>query len=136
MFLTLEIAPDGARQPLADVLQHVPWNQQGLIAAIAQQHDTGEVLMLAWMNSTALAETLETGRACYWSRTHKRLWRKGETSGNVQRVIGARLDCDGDAVLLMVDQSGGACHTGRRSCFYNVIEGDEVVVLGNSQVTE
>ncbi|RVU51061.1 phosphoribosyl-AMP cyclohydrolase, partial [Pseudomonas syringae pv. syringae] len=92
--------------------------------------------MLAWMNSTALAETLETGRACYWSRTHKRLWRKGETSGNVQRVIGARLDCDGDAVLLMVDQSGGACHTGRRSCFYNVIEGDEVVVLGNSQVTE
>lgn len=136
MFLTLEIAPDGARKPLADVLQHVPWNQQGLIAAIAQQHDTGEVLMLAWMNSTALAETLKTGRACYWSRTHKRLWRKGETSGNVQRVIGARLDCDGDAVLLMVDQSGGACHTGRRSCFYNVIEGDEVVVLGNSQVTE
>lgn len=136
MFLTLEIAPDGARTPLVDVLQHVPWNQQGLIAAIAQQHDTGEVLMLAWMNSAALAETLETGRACYWSRTHKRLWRKGETSGNVQRVIGARLDCDGDAVLLMIDQSGGACHTGRRSCFYNVIEGDEVVVLGNSQVDE
>ncbi|MEQ8965351.1 MAG: phosphoribosyl-AMP cyclohydrolase [Azospirillaceae bacterium] len=90
----------------------------GLIPAIAQQHDTGEVLMVAWMNRDAVAETLATGRACYWSRSRGRLWRKGETSDQVQRVMDLRVDCDGDTILLLVDQTGVACHTGRRSCFY------------------
>ena len=84
---------------------------------------TGEVLMLAWMNRDALAETLETGRVCYWSRSRRAPWRKGETSGQAQRLVEARLDCDGDAVLLLVDQTGVACHTGRRSCFYRAPRG-------------
>ncbi len=85
---------------------------------MAQQHDTGEVLMLAWMNRDAVAETLATGRVCYWSRSRGALWRKGETSGQTQRLIELRVDCDGDALLLRVDQHGVACHTGHRSCFY------------------
>ncbi|CAB4856949.1 unannotated protein [freshwater metagenome] len=89
----------------------------GLVAAIAQQHDTGEVLMLAWMNDEALALTLATGQATYWSRSRGQLWRKGETSSNTQRVLSVRLDCDGDALLLSVEQSGPACHTGNGSCF-------------------
>ncbi|TLU72485.1 phosphoribosyl-AMP cyclohydrolase [Lichenicoccus roseus] len=100
------------------VLDRVAFGPDGLIAAIAQQHDTGEVLMLAWMNADALAETLATGQACYFSRSRNRLWRKGESSGQTQRVVSVRLDCDQDAVLLLVDQTGVACHTGRRSCFY------------------
>lgn len=100
------------------ILDQVAFDGNGLIAAIAQQHDSGEVLMLAWMNREALAETLRTGQACYWSRSRQRLWRKGESSGQTQRVISLRLDCDADAVLLLVDQHGVACHTGRRSCFY------------------
>ena len=104
--------------PDASLLAAVHFDAQGLIAAVAQQHDTGEVLMLAWMNREAVEETLRTGRACYWSRSRRALWRKGETSGQVQRLVEMRLDCDGDAVLLLVDQLGVACHTGRRSCFY------------------
>lgn len=96
----------------------VAWNQDGLVPAVAQQHDTGEVLMLAWMNKEALEETLATGRVCYWSRSRRRLWRKGETSGHTQRLVEARLDCDGDTILLLVDQTGPACHTGARSCFF------------------
>ncbi|MEC7119711.1 MAG: phosphoribosyl-AMP cyclohydrolase [Pseudomonadota bacterium] len=112
-----------------DVLQQLPWNADGLIAAIAQQHDTGEVLMLAWMNQQALLETLHTQRVCYWSRSRQQLWRKGETSGHWQRLISAHLDCDGDAILLKIDQVGqAACHTGRRSCFYNQVQGERVVV--------
>ncbi len=128
MFLELERAEAGSRFPLNDVLSQIPWSPQGLIAAITLQHDSGEVLMLAWMNEEALRETLETQRACYWSRSRKGLWRKGETSGNVQHVKEIRLDCDGDALMLLVDQVGAACHTGRRSCFYNIIEGDQIVV--------
>ncbi len=94
------------------------FDANGLIPAIAQQHDTGEVLMLAWMNRAALDETLATGRVCYWSRSRQGLWRKGETSGQVQRLVELRFDCDADALLLLVDQTGVACHTGRRSCFY------------------
>jgi phosphoribosyl-AMP cyclohydrolase len=90
----------------------------GLVAAVAQQHDTGEVLMLAWMNRAAIEETLATGRVCYWSRSRQALWRKGETSGQVQRLVEMRVDCDGDSLLLLIDQTGVACHTGRRSCFY------------------
>lgn len=102
----------------AAVLAAARFDASGLVAAIAQQHDTGEVLMLAWMNAAALEETLLTGRACYFSRSRGGLWRKGETSGQVQQVRDLRVDCDGDAVLLLVEQTGVACHTGRRSCFF------------------
>jgi phosphoribosyl-AMP cyclohydrolase len=108
--------PDAAAG--AALLDAVRFDGRGLVAAVAQQHDSGEVLMLAWMNRDAVAETLATGRVCYWSRSRGALWRKGETSGQVQRLVDIRLDCDGDALLLLVDQSGVACHTGRRSCFY------------------
>lgn len=95
------------------------WNSDGLIPAIAQDSRTGEVLMMAWMNEESLALTLETKQAIYWSRSRQALWRKGESSGNVQTVVDARLDCDGDTLLLRVDQAGeGACHTGRRTCFF------------------
>jgi phosphoribosyl-AMP cyclohydrolase len=100
------------------LLDAIAFDANGLVAAVAQQHDTGEVLMLAWMNREAVAETLATGRVCYFSRSRNRLWRKGETSGQGQRLIELRLDCDGDAVLLLVDQPGVACHTGRRDCFF------------------
>ena len=129
MLSRLESAPIGASLPLSDVLPELPFDQQGLIAAIAQQFDTREILMLAWMNRAAIDETLATGFACYWSRSRKALWRKGDTSGCRQRVIETRFDCDGDAILLLVDQLGGACHTGRRSCFYNAIRGDRVEVI-------
>jgi phosphoribosyl-AMP cyclohydrolase len=89
----------------------------GLVAAIAQQYDTGEVLMLGWMNDEALHRTLTTGRCTYWSRSRQEYWAKGETSGHVQRVVSVALDCDGDALLVKVDQAGGACHTGDRTCF-------------------
>ena len=95
------------------------WPPEGLVAAIAQDAATGKVLMLAWMNREALARTVETGEAHYWSRSRGRLWRKGETSGHVQSVREVRLDCDGDAILLQVEQVGGiACHTGRARCFF------------------
>jgi len=92
-------------------------DEHGLVAAIAQQHGTGEVLMLAWMDVEALRRTLETGRATYWSRSRQEYWVKGDTSGHAQHVRSVRLDCDGDAVLLTVDQVGAACHTGDRTCF-------------------
>lgn len=97
------------------------FNADGLIAAIAQDIDTHEVLMLAWMNEAALRATLETGRATYWSRSRGKIWIKGETSGHTQDVVEIRIDCDQDAVLMKVRQTGGACHTGRRSCFYRKI---------------
>jgi phosphoribosyl-AMP cyclohydrolase len=96
------------------------FDADGLIAAIAQDADTGEVLMLAWMNAEALQQTIDTGRAVYWSRSRSVLWRKGDTSGHEQHVAEIRVDCDQDAVLLKVRQTGGACHTGRRSCFYRI----------------
>jgi len=100
-----------------DIAARLKRTQDGLVAAVAQQHDTGEVLMVAWMNDDALEQTLTTGRAVYWSRSRQELWRKGDTSGNVQRVVSVSLDCDGDAVLVRVDQQGPACHTGTRTCF-------------------
>jgi phosphoribosyl-AMP cyclohydrolase len=92
-------------------------DQQGLVAAVAQQWDTGEVLMVGWMDDEALHRTLTTGRVTYWSRSRRQYWRKGDTSGHVQLVKEVRLDCDGDALLVKVDQQGPACHTGERSCF-------------------
>ncbi len=105
------------------------FDDRGLIPAIAQQHDSGEVLMMAWMDAAAIAETLATGRACYFSRSRGRLWRKGETSGQVQRLVELRIDCDGDTILLLVDQVGVACHTGRRSCFYRAARDDQWVEI-------
>ncbi len=102
----------------------VSFDADGLVPAIAQQHDSGEILMMAWMNRAALAETVATGRVCYWSRARQALWRKGETSGQVQRLVQLRLDCDGDTILLRVDQTGVACHTGRRSCFFRGLAED------------
>nr|WP_310452054.1 phosphoribosyl-AMP cyclohydrolase [Sulfuritalea sp.] len=104
-------------------LDEVSWDAQGLVPAIAQDAVTGEVLMFAWMNRQALALTAETGHAVYWSRSRGRLWHKGEESGHTQRVLELRVDCDKDVVLLKIEQSGGiACHTGRRSCFFNRLE--------------
>ena len=118
----------GQALPLSQVLDGLPWNADGLIPAIAQQFDSGEVLMMAWMNRAALEETLQRGRVCYFSRSRQQLWRKGESSGQVQQLKELRLDCDGDTILLRVDQTGPACHTGRRDCFYNKVDGDRVVV--------
>lgn len=132
-WLELEQAGLGDSRPLAEVLDAIPWNGDGLIAAIAQQQGSGEVLMLAWMNRAALEETLASGQVCYWSRSRRQLWRKGETSGHRQRLIEARLDCDGDAVLLLVEQQGPACHTGRPNCFYNAIRDGRMSVISVPQ---
>jgi phosphoribosyl-AMP cyclohydrolase len=108
-------------------LAAISFNADGLVPAIAQQFDTGEVLMMAWMNREAVAETLATGRVCYWSRSRKGLWRKGETSGQQQRLKEFLIDCDGDTILLKVDQDGVACHTGRRTCFYTAARPEGLV---------
>jgi phosphoribosyl-AMP cyclohydrolase len=109
-------------------IEKVKWNADGLVPVIAQDAGTGRVLMLAWMNREALALTASSGQAVYWSRSRKRLWKKGEESGHVQKVRELRLDCDEDALLLQVEQVGGiACHTGRQSCFYRKLEGEEWV---------
>lgn len=108
---------------MTDWLDEVPWNEQGLIPVVTQEFTTGRVLTLAWMNRDALAETAKSGEAVYWSRSRKKLWRKGEESGHTQKVRELRLDCDADAILLRVDQAGGiACHTGRESCFFRKLE--------------
>ena len=111
------------------VLAEIKFDADGLIPAIAQQHDTGEVLMVAWMNREAVRVTLDEGRACYWSRSRKALWRKGETSGQTQTLKEFRLDCDGDTVLLLVEQQGVACHTGRRNCFFRAWRDSEWVEI-------
>ena len=118
----------------ASLLDQVAFDAAGLVAAIAQQHNTGEVRMLAWMNREALVETLETGRVCYFSRRRNRVWRKGESSGQVQKLVELRLDCDGDAVLLMVEQTGVACHTGRRSCFFRAVRDGELVSIAAPEI--
>jgi len=113
---------------LSEVLDNLPYNDDGLVPAIAQQHDTGEVVMKAWMNRESIDETLLKQRVCYWSRSRQKLWRKGESSGQVQELKDMRFDCDGDTILLLVDQTGPACHTGRKSCFYNLVRDDKVTV--------
>lgn len=113
---------------LAEALDSLKYNTDGLIPAIAQQYDSNEVLMMAWMNRASIEETLQTGRVCYWSRSRNKFWRKGESSGQVQTLKEFRYDCDADTLLLRVDQIGPACHTGRRSCFYNKVEGDQVII--------
>jgi phosphoribosyl-AMP cyclohydrolase len=113
------------RQPTSFDPASLKFNDQGLIPAIAQSHGSGEVLMMAWMNAASIAETLASGRVTYWSRSRARFWRKGETSGHIQHLVEMRLDCDRDCLLLLVEQTGPACHTNRRSCFYTAIRATE-----------
>ncbi len=117
----------GALEPT--LLDEIKFDADGLVPAIAQQFDSGEVLMMAWMNADSIAETLRSGRVCYWSRSRRSLWRKGETSGQVQALKEFRLDCDGDTILLHVDQTGVACHTGRRNCFYRAVREGGLVTI-------
>jgi phosphoribosyl-AMP cyclohydrolase len=105
------------------------WDDRGLIPAIVQQHDTGEVLMVAWMNEESLAKTLETSETWFWSRSRSELWHKGATSGNTQRVTEVRFDCDADTLLVLVDAAGPACHTGEKTCFFRVLGRDDVTTL-------
>ncbi|MBW0157200.1 phosphoribosyl-AMP cyclohydrolase [Sedimentimonas flavescens] len=106
------------------------YDANGLIPAIAQDHKTGEVLMMAWMNAESLSRTLETGQVTYWSRSRQSFWAKGESSGHVQKLVELRVDCDRDCLLMLVDQIGPACHTNRRSCFYTAVRsGEEVEIL-------
>lgn len=116
------------------VLAAIRFDADGLVPAIAQQHDSGEVLMMAWMNESAVRETLATGRVCYWSRSRARPWRKGEESGQVQHLVDLRVDCDGDTLLLLVDQVGVACHTGRRTCFYRAPRGATLELIEDVRV--
>jgi len=112
------------------ILENVKFNEQGLVPAIAQDAESGEVLMMAWMNRESLLATLERKVAVYWSRSRGKLWVKGESSGHMQDIVDVRLDCDGDTILLSVRQKGGACHTGFRSCFYRKAEGGEWIEDG------
>ncbi len=112
-----------------ELIDAIAFDADGLVPAIAQQHDTGEVLMMAWMNRAAVEETVATGRVCYWSRSRGTLWRKGERSGQAQSLVELRVDCDGDTLLMRVDQTGVACHTGRRSCFYRALADGRLVTL-------
>ena len=130
-FTQLETLAQGDSIERSQVLEQLQFNDQGLIPAIAQQHDTGEVLMLAWMNREALEQTLTTRWVCYWSRSRQSLWRKGETSGHRQLLKELRIDCDGDTLLCLVDQQGPACHTDRINCFYLRVDDDGVTVIAD-----
>ena len=113
------------------------YDANGLIPAIAQEAETGEVLMMAWMNAEAVARTLETGRVTYWSRSRQAFWIKGETSGHVQDLVEMRVDCDSDCLLLLIRQTGPACHTNRRSCFYRAVrEGAEIEIMAPMAASE
>lgn len=112
-----------------NIVNGLKFNSDGLIPAIAQDHKNGDILMMAWMNADAVAETLTTGRVCYYSRSRQKLWRKGETSGQQQQLIDFRTDCDRDTILVLVEQTGVACHTGRRSCFSWAARDNEIKVV-------
>ncbi len=108
---------------IAAALAIIRFDARGLVPAIAQQHDSGEILMMAWMDRDAVTETMRSGRVCYWSRSRQAPWRKGDTSGHIQSLVDLRIDCDGDTLLVLVDQTGVACHTGRHNCFFQAIRG-------------
>ena len=128
LFKQLETAARGESVALHEIFDALQFTDDGLIPAIAQRHDTLEVVMVGYMNRATLEESLTTGRVCYYSRSRNRAWRKGEESGNIQTLRELRIDCDGDALLLTVEQHGPACHTGQRSCFYLKVDGDRVLV--------
>lgn len=117
------------------VPEGIKYNADGLVPAIAQQFDSGEVLMMAWLNEAAIEETLQTGRVCYWSRSRQSMWRKGESSGQVQMLKDFRWDCDGDTLLLLVDQKGVACHTGRRNCFFNAWRDGAEAIIADVEIS-
>jgi len=130
--------PDGGKpknsvDAIKNAIQALVFDAAGLVPTIAQQHDTGEVLMMAWMSADSVTETLQTGQVCYYSRSRQKLWRKGESSGQTQKLIDFRIDCDGDTILLQVDQLGVACHTGRRNCFFNAIRDDGISIIAEVQ---
>ena len=127
-------SPEKVATAAATVIDAINFNGDGLVPAIAQQFDTGEVLMVAWMNRDAIAETLKTGRVCYWSRSRNKLWRKGETSKQTQALKDFRWDCDADTVLVLVDQEGVACHTGRRNCFFNAVRDGELTEIAAVEI--
>jgi len=112
-------------------LAAIKFNADGMVPAIAQQFDTGEVLMMAWQNEAAIRESFDSGRACYWSRSRNELWRKGDSSGNTQALLDYRIDCDGDTVLMLVDQRGPACHTNRPNCFYTSFASEPAAELSS-----
>ena len=117
------------------ILEAIRFDANGLVAAIAQQHDTGEVLMMAWMNAESIRETLTTNRVCYFSRSRGKLWRKGESSGQTQYLKDLRVDCDGDTMLLLVHQDGVACHTGRRNCFFRAVRDGALVEIAAPDIS-
>ena len=120
------------KETIGRLLDQLTFNNEGLIPAIAQQFDSGEVLMLAWMNPESIEATLKEESVVYWSRSRRKLWRKGETSGHVQTLKEFRWDCDNDTILLQVDQSGVACHTGSRSCFFNSVRDGNITKIFES----
>ena len=117
-----------------EVVAAINFDADGLVPAIAQQFDTGEVLMMAWMNAEAVGETLRTGRVCYYSRSRRQLWHKGESSGQTQKLVDFRIDCDADTILLQVDQVGVACHTGRRNCFFTAVREDGLETIAEIEI--
>lgn len=119
---------------IKQVINAIKFNDQGLVAAIAQQSGSNDVLMMAWMNTDAISETLSTGQVCYFSRSRNKLWRKGESSGQTQKLIDFRIDCDGDTILLVVDQTGVACHTGRANCFFNAVRDDKLTTIAEVEI--
>lgn len=127
--------PSISKEVINSLLKKARFNDQGLIPAIAQQHDSGEVLMMAWMSADAIRETLNSGRVCYFSRSRNALWKKGETSGQVQKLIAMRLDCDADCLLVLVDQTGVACHTGRRNCFFHEVRPDGLIINSDVEIS-
>jgi phosphoribosyl-AMP cyclohydrolase len=129
LFQALEAMPAGFSLPSALLLANLRWNEQGLIPVVAQDAHNQTVLMVAWMNREALAVTLREQRMCYWSRSRQQLWRKGETSGHQQQLRALRIDCDGDCLLCLVEQTGPACHTGRPNCFYWQVVGDTADII-------
>lgn len=133
-FQSLEQLSKGQALALSEVLDKLQFNDSGLIPAVTQDADSKEVLMLAWMNREAIEQTLATRRVTYWSRSRQSLWVKGETSGHIQRLKSMRFDCDGDAILCLAQQTGGACHTGRDNCFYFEVDSDNSVVTLMSSI--
>ena len=119
---------------IIEVVNVLKYNSDGIIPAISQQHDTGEVLMMAWMNKQSIEETLRTGRVCYWSRSRGKLWRKGESSGQVQTLRDFRWDCDADTILMQVHQDGVACHTGRGNCFFLAARDDAIQEIADVEI--
>lgn len=128
-YYDLESEKIGAQTDLSAALDNLRFNDDGLIPTIAQQNETGEVLMMAWMNRASIEETLKTGQVCYWSRSRQAYWRKGESSGHVQKLVELRIDCDGDTLLCLVNQTGPACHTERSNCFFHAVKGDKIEII-------